>query len=83
MVDKNIKVLVSLFIIILCATGLVYGYGIQMFERFQDYKMYPYGEVYSGSDPLYFYEYNRYRKPYMWPYKYYSSYPYPHMSPLK
>jgi hypothetical protein len=50
-------------------------------EAFQDYKLLPYGEVYSGSDPLYFYNYNRYRKPYRWPYLYYSSYPYPHMEP--
>lgn len=51
-------------------------------EPFQDYKLCPYGEVYSGSDPLYFYNYDRYRKPYRWPFKYHSSYPYPHMNPL-
>ena len=52
------------------------------YEYFQDYKLLPYGYVYSGNNPLYLYNYNRYRKPYMWPYKYYSSYPYPHLSPL-
>ena len=52
-------------------------------EAFQDYKLLPYGEVYSGNDPLYFYNYNRYRKPYRWPYQYHSSYPYPHMEPLR
>lgn len=52
-------------------------------ENFQNYKMNPFGEVKTGNDPLYFYNYNRYRKPYRWPFRYYSSYPYPHMSPLK
>lgn len=52
-------------------------------ESFQDYKLCPYGEVLSGNDPLYFYNYDRYRKPYRWPFRYHSSYPYPHMSPLK
>ena len=51
-------------------------------EYFQDYQLLPYGEVYTGNDPLYFYNYNRFRKPYMWPFKYFSSYPYPHMNPL-
>ena len=52
-------------------------------EYFQDYKLWPFGEVLSGTDPLYFYNYNRYRKPYRWPFRYFSSYPYSHMSPLK
>ena len=72
--------LIPLLILLLSIIGLSLGYHS---EFFQDYKLYPYGEVYSGSDPLYFYHYNRYRKPYRWPFKYYSSYPYPHMSPLR
>ena len=73
------KYLVPLFILLIVAIELVSSSS----EYFQDYKMCPYGEVYSGNDPLYFYNYNRYRKPYRWPYKYHSSYPYPHMSPLR
>jgi len=72
--------LVPVLILLIAVVGIVGGYNS---EFFQDYKMCPYGEVYSGNDPLYFYNYNRYRKPYRWPYKYYSSYPYPHMSPLR
>jgi len=74
------ELLVPMLILLLAVVGLVGGYNS---EFFQDYKMCPYGEVYSGNDPLYFYNYNRYRKPYRWPYRYYSSYPYPHMSPLR
>lgn len=79
MKSNSMKYLVPLLILLIAAIGLVGGAS----EYFQDYKMCPYGEVYSGNDPLYFYNYNRYRKPYRWPYKYYSSYPYPHMSPLR
>ena len=34
----------------------------------------------TGRDPLYFYQLVRYRKPYRWPFQFYKSYPYPHMS---
>ena len=50
-------------------------------EQFQNYVLQPYGYVKTGADPLYFYNRNRYRKPYRWPFKFYSSYPYSHMSP--
>lgn len=79
---KSIKFsdyLIPLIVLFLGICGLSFGYKN---ELFQDYKLLPYGEVYSGNDPLYFYNYNRYRKPYRWPFKYYSSYPYPHMRPL-
>jgi hypothetical protein len=76
---KLSKYLIPSFILILIVVGFYLGINS---ESFQDYQLYPYGEVYSGNDPLYFYNYNRYRKPYRWPFKYYSSYPYPHMSPL-
>ena len=65
---------IPLFLLILCC--LTYT------ECFQNYKLSPYGEVYTGNDPLYFYKYNRYRKPYRWPFRYLSSYPYLHLSPL-
>lgn len=50
-------------------------------EQFQNYVLQPYGYVKTGADPLYLYNRNRYRKPYRWPFKFYSSYPYSHMSP--
>ena len=34
----------------------------------------------TGADPLTFYKYPIYRNPYMYPYKFYSSYPYPYMT---
>lgn len=79
---KSIKFsdyLIPLIVLFLGICGLSFRYKN---ELFQDYKLLPYGEVYSGNDPLYFYNYNRYRKPYRWPFKYYSSYPYAHMRPL-
>jgi hypothetical protein len=69
------------FVVLVINISCIYTSYVVYNEKFQDYKLYPYGEVYSGSDPLYFYKYNRYRKPYRWPYRYYSSYPYPHMEP--
>lgn len=50
-------------------------------EGWQDYQLCPFGEVKSGSVPIYFYSYNRYRRPYRWPFRYYSSYPWPHLEP--
>ena len=75
---KYLIVFIFIVIIFLYVTGnsMIYNN-----ESFQDYKLLPYGEVYSGNDPLYFYNYNRYRKPYNWPQLHYSSYPYPHMEP--
>lgn len=70
-------------LILLIVVGLFGSYDSKLWENFQSYKMSPYGEVYTGSDPLYFYSYPRYRKPFRWPYQYHSSYPYPHMSPLR
>ena len=78
--SRLIKYLIGLLVLAIILLSISGGYGVYN-EAFQDYKLFPYGEVYSGSDPLYFYKYNRYRKPYRWPYRYYSSYPYPHMEP--
>lgn len=54
----------------------------QQSETFQNYTLNPFGYVYTGDDPLYFYNKNRYRKPYRWPFRFYKSYPYDHLSPL-
>ncbi len=50
-------------------------------ENWQSYKQTPFGEVKTGQDPLYFYAYYRYRKPYRWPFRFHSTYPYPHLEP--
>lgn len=52
-------------------------------EQFQTYILKPFNYVKTGAEPIYFYKRNRYRKPYRWPFKFYSSYPYPNMSPLE
>ena len=49
-------------------------------EHWQNYTLKPYNYVLSGRDPLYFYRKDRYRKPYRDGFKFYKSYPIPHMS---
>ena len=50
-------------------------------DSFQNYMTIPYHYVKTGTDPLQFYVLNRYRKPYRWPYKVFTTYPTPHMKP--
>jgi len=49
-------------------------------ENFETYSYGPFNYATTGADPLTFYKYPVYRNPYMYPYKYYSSYPYPYMT---
>jgi hypothetical protein len=49
-------------------------------EKFETYSYGPYNYMDTGADPLTFYKYPVYREPYMYPYKFYSSYPYPYMT---
>lgn len=51
-------------------------------EGWQSYRTPPYGYVSTGSDPIYYYQRDLYRKPYRWPLTFTSSYPYPHNQPL-
>jgi len=51
-------------------------------ESFVPYTIFPFNYIYTGSDPLEFYNKPRYRKPYRWPFRYISSYPNTHCSPL-
>lgn len=50
-------------------------------ETMQNYIQMPYGYVRSGTDPLYFKRVDRYRRPYEDGFKFFKSYPYPHLSP--
>lgn len=50
------------------------------FEGFTTYKRNPYAFYETGTDPLTFYEYPIYRKPYMYPQQFYSSYPVPYLT---
>ena len=47
-------------------------------EDFSTYNIEPYNYKTTGADPLVFYNYPRYRKPYRYPFKFYSSYPIPY-----
>jgi hypothetical protein len=49
-------------------------------ENFETYSYGPFNYATTGADPLTFYKYPVYRNPYMYPYKYYSSYPYPYLT---
>jgi hypothetical protein len=48
-------------------------------EQFQPYTLKPFGQEYTGSDPLYFYRNDAYRLPYRYPYRFFTQYPYPHL----
>ena len=49
-------------------------------EHFTPYSYGPFNYMDTGSDPLSFYKYPIFRNPFMYPYKFYSSYPYPYMT---
>jgi hypothetical protein len=72
--------LLILFIIIIC---LIIGYVIfqkyNLLEQFVPYKKKPYDEWDTGSTPLNYYTLPIYTPPYRYPFKYYTSYPYPYM----
>jgi uncharacterized protein YxeA len=47
-------------------------------EEFTTYNIEPYNYKTTGANPLSFYNYPRYRKPYRYGFKFYSSYPVPY-----
>jgi hypothetical protein len=76
-------------IIILIVLAIIYLYTMNIsmneqmnksIENFETYSYGPFNYMDSGSDPLTFYRYPIYRNPFMYPYKFYSSYPYPYMT---
>ena len=75
----------TLVIIILIILAIIYLYTMNYqersnYEHFETYSYGPFNYMDSGSDPLTFYRYPIYRNPYMYPYKFYSTYPYPYMT---
>ena len=72
--------LISICIIILIIFCLIYLYFYKRIEGFETYSYGPFNYMDTGADPLTFYKYPIYRNPYMYPYKFYSSYPYPYMT---
>ena len=67
-------------VIILLFIGVFYISQPCTKEPFETYSYGPFNYMDTGSDPLSFYKYPIYRDPYMYPYKFYSSYPYPYMT---
>ena len=70
----------TMLLVILIIFAIIYLYSYNIIESFETYSYGPFNYMDTGSDPLTFYKYPIYRNPYMYPYKYYSSYPYPYMS---
>jgi hypothetical protein len=70
---------VLLLFLLACFYLLVSLQNVQ--EGWQSYEIAPYDYVSTGADPLYYYNRPLFRKPYMWPQRYVSSYPYPHDEP--
>jgi hypothetical protein len=70
----------TLIIIILIFSAIVYLYSMNIVESFETYSYGPFNYMDTGADPLTFYKYPIYRNPYMYPYKFYSSYPFPYMT---
>jgi hypothetical protein len=75
----------TLVIIILIILAIIYLYSMNIsmnesIEKFETYSYGPFNYMDSGSDPLTFYRYPIYRNPFMYPYKFYSTYPYPYMT---
>ena len=52
------------------------------YENWKNYQLMPYGEGKEGSEPLTYYQYPRYRKPYRYPLCKNVNYPFPHCTPL-
>ena len=75
--DSILLTIIMIFLIILLFS---YMCSKNTLESFETYSYGPFNYMDSGADPLTFYKYPIYRNPYMYPYKFYSSYPYPYMT---
>lgn len=72
--NNYISIIILIFIIFLCLRTF------NINEYYQDYTLKPYNYILSGKDPLYFYRYDRYKRPYRDGFKFYQSYPLPNMT---
>ncbi len=68
------------FLIILIIILSYYLISKKTIENYETYFYDPFNYGTTGSDPLSFYKYPIYRKPYRYPYQYYSSFPYPYLT---
>lgn len=74
------SILLTIIMVLLIILLFSYLCSKNILESFETYSYGPFNYMDSGSDPLTFYKYPIYRSPYMYPYKFYSSYPYPYMT---
>lgn len=74
------SVYLTLSLLILIILSIIYLYKTKIIENYESYSYGPFNYMDTGADPLTFYRYPIYRNPYMYPYKFYSSYPYPYMT---
>jgi hypothetical protein len=82
MKKSNFSSLLFILLILFIFIFLIYLYKNEYIpiEHFVPYTYGPYNYMTTGVDPLTFYPYPIYRKPYMYPYQFYQSYPSPHMT---
>lgn len=78
-------IIIIVIVILVIAITLLYlqKNNKQIKENLTDYKTLPFGELLNGSDPLTFYRYDKYRKPYRWPVCIQTDHPIRHCSPLE
>ena len=76
----DIIIKITILIVIISLFYIINRYLNIFQENFETYSYGPFNYATTGADPLTFYKYPVYRNPYMYPYKYYSSYPYPYMT---
>tara|TARA_B110000037_G_C17060376_1_gene481631 strand:+ start:179 stop:427 length:249 start_codon:yes stop_codon:yes gene_type:complete len=75
---KDLVLFTILIILILVCTS--YLSSNEITENFETYFYDPFNYGSTGSDPLSFYKYPIYRKPYRYPFQFESSYPSPYLS---
>jgi len=76
--NKSIIYIFILVVILIIISIIIYNTNCKSIkENFELYKRKPYDEWSSGLNV--YYNMPIYRKPYMYPFKFYSSYPFPHM----
>ena len=76
--DEMIKNLFILLMIVI-VFGMIYN-PINVNERWMNYVLKPYNYMLTGRDPPYYYRRDLYKKPYRYPYQFFKSYPFPHLS---
>ncbi len=78
--DNKILMILLVLLIITCILYLTSCSSCKNIENFETYTYGPFNYRTTGSDPLSLYRYPVYREPFMYPYKFFSSYPTPYLT---